>query len=69
MKSDRIVNLENKHPNIEILIAKHFDRFVKDCRRYGTKYDWRGYISTEIREVLLMGVLSLEDIDFSDVPK
>jgi hypothetical protein len=65
--NDRIKYLELLLPNKEVE-DKWFSKFKKFCSYLGNGvYEWQGIVSTDIRELFLMGYLHLEKIEYKKI--
>ena len=50
------------------LEKKHFDNFSKYAQYHGNGvYSWRGIVATDTRELFLMGICRIENIEFEEI--
>lgn len=67
MIMERIKYLESKIPKELDSNAKYGKNFGKYARYMGNGvYSWKGLISTDTREMFLLGVLISEGVEFKD---
>ncbi len=67
MNEDRIKYLESKLPK-DFDEKPYFDKFSKYATYKGNGvYEWRGILSTDPRELLLMGILKILKISYKEI--
>lgn len=60
-----IAYLESRLPKDGDIEATHFNSFKRFCGYKGNGiYEWRGFVSTDTRELFLLGILHREGIKF-----
>lgn len=65
---DRIKYLESLIPEGLDINKKYFDKFSRFATYMGNGvYQWRGILSTDTRELFLMGCLSIEKIPYEQI--